>query len=465
MASRKGSKKPVRYHPAKMKPLAPKPAHPKPLKVSPAMAKIARANKAKATKKAEPSILAIFLAQLREFSERGRLNEPTRYIPLLSSFTVLIVLLILLLSSGGGLPSGAVAGVAGTPITETTLNHWIAINAASTKQPVPVPPNYTSCIDLKQLAVAKGQTAPSHEALKSECATAYQSLKKRTLTYLLSSEWTLKQASALGISIPDKTVKADFVQEKTKQFPQPAAFQKFLTSSGETVSDILLHIKLQLLATQIEQKVKAGVGPVTSAEVASYYAANPESFNTPIKYNLKIILTKTLAQAKTAKKALSSGVSWAREAKRASVDPDTKDKGGVILGVEAGSQERQLADAISTAKTGTITGPVQTVFGYYVFVITAQTPASHETLTQAEASIKAQLTTSRPNDAWKKFTSSFTKGWTAQTECRSGFVVSDCRAYKGSGTSTAPTTTQPSTTTPVQPSTPTKVVTAPKPKK
>ena len=48
---------------------------------------------------------------------------------------------------------------------------------------------------------------------------------------------------------------------------------------------------------------------------------------------MRIVLAKSAAQADQAKKALQSGQSWTAVAKKYSIDPTTKNSGGLLSGV------------------------------------------------------------------------------------------------------------------------------------
>jgi foldase protein PrsA len=353
------------------------------------------------------------------------------------------------MSACGGIPGNAVVQVDGKSITKDTFSHWLGIAAASgattagVKPVLPEPPNYTACIaHLKAVAPkpAKGQTAPTEAQLKSECEQQYKSLQTEVLGFLISSEWVLGEAAHLGVKVSDKEVEKQLATVKNQQFPKAAEFEKFLKSSGQTVSDLLLRVKLNLLSTKIQQKISKTKITVTQAQIEKYYNENKQHFGTPEKRTIAIILTKTEAQAKKAKQEIESGKSFASVAKAVSIDPTSKPAGGVIVGVVKGQEEAALDSAIFTAKPNVLSGPVSTPFGFYIYEVKSISKGSQQTLAQAQASIKQQLTSTKQSTALTTFVSSFKKKWTAKTVCRSGYVVMDCKTYvapKGSTGATA----------------------------
>jgi len=362
------------------------------------------------------------------------------------------------LSACGGIPGNAVVSVDGKSITKDTFNHWMSVAAASSattpgaKPVIPVPPKYTACIASAKAAAkpAKGQAPPTEAALKSQCAQQYKSLQQEVLGFLISSNWVIGEAKSLGVKISDKEVKKQFEKIKSQQFPKAAEFEKFLKTSGQTVSDLLLRVKLNLLSQKIQQKIVKQKSKVTQAQIAKYYKENPKRFGVAEKRNLLIILTKTEDQAKKAKQEVESGKSFESVAKRVSIDPASKSNGGKLAGVVKGQEEKSLDAAVFSAKKNVLTGPIKTPFGYYIFEVQTITPGSQQTLKQAEASIKSQLTATQQQAALSKFVKEFKKKWMSKTDCRAGYVVTDCKQYK------APKTTSPST-----PATPTPTTTTP----
>jgi len=382
-----------------------------------------------------------------------------RLVPALGA--VLFALVGLSACGGGGIPGNAVVQVGGSSITTAAFKHWMTVATVSAAgssgsamlakdTAPPEPPNYTACIAfLKGIAVkerepggsAKGTPVPKPANLKKACISQYTTLSQEVLSFLISSDWVVEEANSLGVTLSDKEVKKEFEKVKNTQFPKASEFEKFLASSGQTVSDLLLRVKLNMLSQKIQQKVVKDKGKVTQAQIAKYYNENQSHFGAPEKRNVQIILTKTEAAAKSAKKEVESGKSFASVAKRVSTDPTSKANGGLLTEVVKGEEEKALDTAIFSASKNVLTGPVNTPFGYYILDVKSVTPGSQQTLAQAQSSIKAQLSSTQQQKALSKFVKEFKKKWLGKTDCRSGYVVADCKGYKAPKTSSTSTST------------------------
>lgn len=345
--------------------------------------------------------------------------------------------------------------VNGKSITKETFNHWMGVAAASSspatasasKPAAPDPPHYTNCIAHLRAAApkpAKGQTAPTEAQLKAQCEQQYSLLKQKVLGFLISANWVLGEAEEQGVKVSDAEVKKQFNTLKNEQFPKEADFQKFLAKSGETISDLLLNVKLNMLSSKIQQKItkQAGKKP-TQKEISSYYEQHKEQFGQPERRNILLVLTKTQAQAAKAKQEISSGTSFATVAKKSSIDPVSKSSGGVLDDVAKGQEQKALDEAIFSAKLNVLSGPVKTPFGYYVFEVKKTLPASQQTLSQVKSSIEQQLMSQKQQKTLASFIKNFRTKWTARTECRSEYMVQDCKGYKAPKTPSIPSTSTP----------------------
>jgi foldase protein PrsA len=354
-------------------------------------------------------------------------------------------------SACGGVPSDAVLQVGGTPVTNATFDHWLGVAAASSQEAsgaapvIPEPPDFTKCIKHVEEEEAKTETKAkkrSQKELKTQCEQQYKTLKTEVLGFLISSNWVIKEGESLGVKLSDAEVKKQFNKIKSEQFPKAAEFEKFLANSGQTISDLLLRVKLNLLSQKIQTKISKQKPAVTKADIEKYYKENSSRFGTPEKRDVRIVLTKEQAKAEKAKKEIESGKSFASVAEAHSEDPASKANGGLLKGVIKGEEEKALDEAIFSAKPHQLGGPVKTPFGYYVYQVEDVTAGSQTALKTVESSVKQQLETTERQKLLTKFIKNFKTKWQAQTECRSEYVVADCKEYKapkGSTTSTGAT--------------------------
>jgi foldase protein PrsA len=387
----------------------------------------------------------------------GRLPRFARTLLALGAFFVMVVALT---ACGGGIPGNSVAKVdqAGN-ITKTDFNHWLLVAAKGSQAPgangqpqIPDAPDYTQCIASKRKALpkpAKGQKAPTDAQLKTQCEQEYAGLRDQVMQFLISAEWIQGEAKDQGVKVTDKQVQQQFQQTKKQSFPKESDFQKFLKDSGMTQDDILFRVRLDALSTKLRDKVTKKSKTVSTADITTYYNKNKSRFAQPERRDLLVVLTKTKSTADQARSALQSGQSFSSVAKKYSIDQASKSQGGKLVGVAKGQSEKAFDDAVFSAQKGKLIGPVKTQFGYYVFRVTKVTPASQQTLAQATPTIRNLLTSQNQQKSLNDFVNDFRKRWKGRTDCRKGYVISDCKnAPKAKTTSTSSTTPPGAATTP-----------------
>jgi hypothetical protein len=134
--------------------------------------------------------------------------------------------------------AGAVATVEATPVTQSTFAHWLAVTAA--------------------LSGASGHAASASNA----------ALKDKVMGFLLTSEWVLGEAAALGVDVSEAEVHKHLEEIQKKQFKKPAELQEYLGKNHETMADLLLRVKLELLESAIAKKVTAAKHTATEKKAA-----------------------------------------------------------------------------------------------------------------------------------------------------------------------------------------------------
>jgi foldase protein PrsA len=285
---------------------------------------------------------------------------------------------------------------------------------------------------------AKGQPATTDAQLKTQCKQEYETLRDQVLQFLIVEQWVNKETKKQGVSLSAKESETA-VQKAIKQsFPKDADFQRFLKRSGMTIADVRRQVRWSSLYAKLRAKAVKGAKKVTDKDVQTFYNKNRSRLGTPLTRDLRVVLTRDKATADKAKSALQGGAGWKAVVKKYSIDPATKANGGVLSGLSKGQQEKAFEDAIFSAPKGKLEGPVKTQFGYYVFQVQKETPATQQTLKQAAPAIRQQLDAQNKQKADDAFNTELRKTWKARTNCREGFIMTQCKnAPKESTTATA----------------------------
>lgn len=186
-------------------------------------------------------------------------------------------------SANGAVTGEVVASVDGKAITESTLDHWIALQAAAQyevtpKAPLPAgvvpdPPAFRGCIAYLR-SVAQHETAAkarTNAELLSECQAGYRRLRTHALEILITFKWFEAEASRLGVKVPNATVEKAFKRVFKEQFHSPGEYQVYLRRSEQTLADEYQRLRIDLLSSALQQHFFA---EGTSA-VARYYHEFP----------------------------------------------------------------------------------------------------------------------------------------------------------------------------------------------
>lgn len=362
------------------------------------------------------------------------MKTPLRILALGAFFMAVTLLAACGSSNDDSIPGNAVASVDGTPITRAEYEKWAEIAAKSAAQGrtpvvVPDPPSFTRCVETlrEQSRPVRGQPAPTDVTLRAQCRSQNDQLVQNTMGTLIQNLWVEKEAEEQGVTVTDAQVQRQLADTKRQSFPTDKAYQRFLATSGMTQDEVLERIRIQALAANLTRKIQSSSAPVTDAQIQSYYNRNRLQFALPERRDVELILTRTEAQARTARSAVEGGMSWAAAARQYSTDAASKATGGVLRGVMGGQQDRAFDLAAFRAKKGEIVGPVRGQFGFYVIRVTNIAPAQQTSLAEARAQIRTLLQQQGSQEKMTTFVRDFQERWRDQTNCREGYLVPLCK--------------------------------------
>lgn len=307
--------------------------------------------------------------------------------PRLSFLAVLVLVAVLAIAAGCGgggseaattgssedVPDGAVAVVAGTPVTKAEFDRFFD--------------------QREKAAQAQGQPFPAAGTPE------YIELQNQAVDFLVQRVQLAKEAESLGVTVTDQAV-TERVDELKNQFFEgdDAKYQKELESLGLTGEDVRADVRAQLISEKIFDQVTKDV-TVTAEDVQAYYDDNKEQFEVPESREVAHILVETKKEAEDLYAQLQDGADFAQLAKEHSTDTGSAENGGKLTD-ERGAFVPEFEKVAFALDTGEVGEPVKSEFGWHIIKALADTTQAGTTsFADAKESIEEQLLEERRNDA------------------------------------------------------------------
>jgi foldase protein PrsA len=274
----------------------------------------------------------------------------------------------------------------------------------------------------KKAAEAKKQDfpaagTPQYEALK---ATVVKGLVEQ-------QEWEL-EGDAMGIKVSDQEIETQLKQLKQQFFQgDEQKYQTELTKQGLTDKQVRDELRTRILSNKIYAAVTKNV-KVTEPDIAAYYKQNSTQYQQPESRDVRHILVKSQAQAEDLYNQIKSGADFAKLAKKYTQDQASKAHGGKFTAFK-GRTVAPFDKFVFKAKTGELSQPIKTEFGWHIIeVLSAIKPASETPLAQVHDQIKTTLLQQKQNAAMKL--------WIANLKTKYGDDISYAPGYAPAATGT-----------------------------
>lgn len=265
----------------------------------------------------------------------------------------------------------------------------------------------------------------------------YEELKEAALNELLDQIWILGQAEELDLTVTDKQIEEELETIKKQSFGSDEAYEKFLEESKYSQEDVNARVRLQLLSTQIQEKVTSEAPKPSSEEIQAYFDAEKESqFTTKDSRDVRIILNSDKGEVEAAKKLLeedSSPKSWEKVATKYSSDPTSKSKGGLQEGITEEFLQGPLKTAVFEGATGELLGPIQFQGNFVVVEVVKLNPGKEQSLNEVKSQIEQTLGQETQQEFFSEFVTDYQTRWGQRTFCADGYLVERCANYVGNG--------------------------------
>lgn len=279
-----------------------------------------------------------------------------------------------------------------------------------------LPPGFADCVtQLKEEPVTPDGSSGNPAQLRKECNSRYEAARRQGLEQAIAAVWTLEAAREMGAG------------------PGPV---------GQLLSRDRIAPGLVSAATSAAADIRGAIvrslRPVSTADVAKYYARHRDRYTTvPELRDVEFARTQTQARGNLVREELEGGKTFAQVVKEDGVSEADYSTEGLVLELRPTEYgEPNLNRAVFSAPLNELLGPIQTVYGFFVFEVKKAHPAHFKPLGEVASSIRAELTRRRKEEAIARFASAWHAKWTARTSCT--LVVRGCRGFDASTSTDLP---------------------------
>lgn len=207
---------------------------------------------------------------------------------------------------------------------------------------------------------------------------------------------------AADTKVTDAEVNAQWERIKGN-FGSEAELKKQVEAAGETIEKVKTGLTERLRQEHwMDEQIK-GKAEVTDADAEEFYKKNQDQFKSPEKVRASHILIQVSADAKPeqvvekqkAAQAIADrvkkGEAFDKLAEQLSEDPSAKQNKGDLDFFAADAMVPEFSKAAFAMKTGEISDPVRSEFGYHIIKVTDRKPAETVPLEKAKPQLVAYL--------------------------------------------------------------------------
>jgi hypothetical protein len=321
------------------------------------------------------------------------------YLRLGVTLSVALFMLVGLAGCGGAQPSPVAVRVGDVELSERSIEHWTSI--------------------ITRGALVANLTGSTEPTARTEA-----------LAFLISSAWLDGEAARDGLR-PTKAELTRMINEQKNSTTNGAAgFAAGLAETGQTLADVEAETAARWVASALARRLAATAARyanerVGTRTVVNFYRSHLAIYHLRERryYDLREWISSRAKAVALARK-LGPGKRFSEESGKERPFRPSNFQGlpGQAIAYQAIFAEK---------KTGVIVGPLPLHGEWSLFVLRRIVPARLQPLSEVRGSIERRLLAPIRRRATAKLVEAYREMWTAQTDCRPGFVVQKCRQYDG----------------------------------
>lgn len=225
----------------------------------------------------------------------------------------------------------------------------------------------------------------------------YRGVLDRIVGYKL----LVQEADAQKVLVADADVEARLGEVK-KQFPSEALFMQTLIERKMTLDELKADARKDIAIAKLIEAAVAPKVAVQAGDAENFYTQNPDQFQQEERVRASHILiavpqdadpgakAKAKARAEQVMKDATSGKDFTALARQHSEDSSAAN-GGDLGFFERGRMVGPFNDAAFSLKPGTISGLVETEFGYHIIKVAEKQPARTVPLEEVRPQVERYL--------------------------------------------------------------------------
>ena len=245
---------------------------------------------------------------------------------------------------------------------------FLFLNLASgnQSQAAPVPPLLK--IGQRQVSIEQfeREVAAAYPDLETLAASDRLRLKTRLVQELIDRELIAAEAAQQNIDIsPDEL---DAALAEVRGHYSQEEFNQLLEEQGRSRSRWLAALRQRLLTAKVTAALVNQQPAIKPAQLEDYYRNHKEDFRRPLEVRARQMLFHTREEALKVRQLFRDGGDFATLAQQHSLSPD-RENGGNLGYFARGMLPQEFDDTIFRLPAGQISDPVESPYGYHLFLV------------------------------------------------------------------------------------------------
>ena len=308
----------------------------------------------------------------------------------------------------------------------------LAACGGGTKSATGVPPNAAAVVGneliskaelASQVAITRRQYAVKKAPFPKPGTEEFRSIRDKALKYLVEESELEQKLHDLGIKpVTARDVDARLASVKKKLFGNvQRAYTQALANTGLTEADAKAELHDRLVEERLFEHVNADAR-VSDLEVRRYYDSHKTDYGRSATRDVRYILVTNEALARKIATQLRGGAKFAELARRYSTDTASAGVGGAIT-ISQGNSIAELERAAFRLKTGAISEPVHTRYGWNVIQAVGPVHAGEFTpLSTLEGRLRATILKTKKQNRWTAFLAKVENELAATVRYQTGYA-------------------------------------------